>query len=54
MDVSRIDWPTYVKDIHVPGLRRYVVKDADGAVLFPQAPEEAEPDEAANRQVEED
>ena len=25
-DVSRIDWPTYVKDIHVPGLKRHVLK----------------------------
>ena len=25
-DVSRIDWQTYIQDIHVPGLQRYVLK----------------------------
>ncbi len=25
-DVSRIDWPVYVKDIHIPGLQRHVLK----------------------------
>jgi hypothetical protein len=25
-DVSRIDWPTYVQDIHIPGLKRHVLK----------------------------
>jgi fatty acyl-CoA reductase len=53
MDVKRIDWPSYVRDIHVPGLRRYVIKDVDGAAFFPQAPEEPEGDLAANRQIEE-
>ncbi|MBQ41683.1 MAG: hypothetical protein CME15_04415 [Gemmatimonadetes bacterium] len=53
MDVKRIDWPTYVRDVHVPGLRRYVIKDVDGAALFPQAGEESEEDLAANRQIEE-
>ena len=27
-DVTRIDWPTYVSDVHIPGLRRHVLKDA--------------------------
>jgi hypothetical protein len=26
-DVTRIDWPSYMTDIHVPGLRRHVLKD---------------------------
>ena len=26
-DVTRIDWPTYMRDIHIPGLRRHVLKD---------------------------
>ena len=25
-DVSRIDWPSYIKDIHIPGLQRHVLK----------------------------
>lgn len=25
-DVSRIDWPTYIQDIHIPGLKRNVLK----------------------------
>ena len=25
-DVSRINWPVYVKDIHIPGLQRHVLK----------------------------
>ncbi|MBT5832399.1 MAG: hypothetical protein HOH77_19585, partial [Candidatus Latescibacteria bacterium] len=25
-DVSRIDWPTYIQDIHIPGLKRHVLK----------------------------
>ena len=53
MDVNRIDWPRYVRDVHLPGLRRYVIKDVVGAALFPQAPEEPEGNEA-NRQVDED
>lgn len=28
-DVSRIDWPTYIQDIHVPGLKRHVLKAAE-------------------------
>lgn len=25
-DVHRIDWPTYIQDIHIPGLKRHVLK----------------------------
>ncbi|MCY3871324.1 MAG: hypothetical protein OXG87_17380, partial [Gemmatimonadetes bacterium] len=25
-DVSRIDWPSYVKEVHIPGLQRHVLK----------------------------
>ncbi|MFC1526825.1 ribose-5-phosphate isomerase A [Candidatus Latescibacterota bacterium] len=41
LDVSRIDWPRYLRDVHVPGLRRHVLRD-DGAeeVLLRGAPEE--------------
>lgn len=28
-DVSRIDWQTYIQDIHVPGLKRHVLKAGD-------------------------
>jgi nucleoside-diphosphate-sugar epimerase len=28
-DVSRIDWPTYIQDIHVPGLKRHVLKSGE-------------------------
>ena len=46
-DVTRIDWPTYMTDVHIPGLRRHVLKDevrdsdsdfepgADGDELLP-------------------
>lgn len=27
-DVSRIDWPRYLKEIHIPGLQRHVLKTA--------------------------
>lgn len=30
-DVSRIDWPTYVQDIHIPGLKRHVLKTGEQA-----------------------
>ncbi len=26
-DVTRIDWPSYMTDVHIPGLRRHVLKD---------------------------
>ena len=35
-DVTCIHWPTYVSDVHIPGLRRHVLKDA--------VPEEVESD----------
>ena len=25
-DVTRINWPTYLKEIHIPGLQRHVLK----------------------------
>lgn len=28
-DVSRIDWPTYIQEIHVPGLKRHVLKSGE-------------------------
>jgi len=28
-DVSRIDWRTYIQDIHIPGLKRHVLKSAE-------------------------
>ncbi|MDA0711646.1 MAG: SDR family oxidoreductase, partial [bacterium] len=28
-DVSRIDWPTYIQDIHIPGLKRNVLKSGE-------------------------
>ena len=28
-DVSRIDWPNYIQDIHVPGLKRHVLKSGE-------------------------
>ena len=39
MDVSGIDWPTYVADIHLPGLRRHVLREETTAEL-PEAPGE--------------
>ena len=41
MDVTGIDWPAYVADIHLPGLRRHVLgeESAPEAVL-PEAPGE--------------
>ena len=34
-DVCHIDWPAYLQDIHIPGLRRHVLRDLlfDGAAL---------------------
>jgi len=26
-DVRRIDWPSYIQDVHIPGLRRHVLKE---------------------------
>ena len=41
MDVTRIDWPRYVADIHLPGLRRHVLRDATAPeAVLPEAPEE--------------
>lgn len=31
LDVTRIDWPSYIQDTHIPGLKRFVLKSADGA-----------------------
>lgn len=42
MDVTRIDWPEYYARIHLPGLRRHVLKEeVDADPLLQQAPEEA-------------
>jgi fatty acyl-CoA reductase len=30
-DVRRIDWRTYIQDVHIPGLRRHVLRDGTGA-----------------------
>jgi long-chain acyl-CoA synthetase len=43
LDVKGIDWPTYIGQIHIPGLRRHVIKDDavkdDGAEsLFKEPP----------------
>lgn len=41
LDVRRIDWPQYIRHIHVPGLRRHVLRDDPGVeVLVRGAPEE--------------
>ena len=42
-DVSRIDWREYVQDIHIPGLRRHVLKygDVDAMPNDPVLPKEA-------------
>ncbi len=29
-DVRRIDWRRYIQDIHLPGLRRHVLRDGRG------------------------
>ena len=29
-DVRRIDWPAYLQDVHIPGLRRHVLKEDAG------------------------
>ena len=29
-DVSRIQWREYIQDIHLPGLKRHVLKTSDG------------------------
>ena len=41
MDVTAIDWPTYVADIHLPGLRRHVLREETAAeAVLPGAPGE--------------
>ena len=38
-DVGRIDWPTYMQKIHMPGLRKHVLKDTDSSDAgFEEAP----------------
>ncbi len=31
-DVTRINWPEYIQEIHIPGLKHHVLKEGDGAV----------------------
>jgi long-chain acyl-CoA synthetase len=47
LDVTRIDWKRYIEDIHLPGMRRHVLRDefAVEAVL-PEAPQEPGVEEA--------
>ena len=47
LDVTRIDWKQYIEDIHLPGMRRNVLRDefAPEAVL-PEAPQEPGIEEA--------
>ena len=54
LDVTRIDWKKYVEEIHMPGMRRHVLRDefAMEAVL-PEAPQEPGIEEA-RLQVEEE
>ncbi len=41
LDVLRIDWPSYIEDIHLPGMRRHVLRDEFSAdAVLPEAPEE--------------
>ncbi len=41
MDVTGIDWREYVADIHLPGLRRHVLREeAAPEAVLPEAPEE--------------
>jgi hypothetical protein len=30
-DVRRIDWRSYIQDVHIPGLRRHVLKEDAGS-----------------------
>lgn len=42
LDVRRINWRRYMQEIHVPGLRRHVLReDATPEAVLPGAPEEA-------------
>ena len=42
MDSRRIDWEEYLQRIHLPGLRKHVLRDEPGdEVFFREAPEEA-------------
>jgi len=41
LDVGRINWRRYMQEIHVPGLRRHVLRDdASPEIVLPGAPEE--------------
>ena len=31
-DVTRINWPEYIQEIHIPGLKHHVLKEGDGAI----------------------
>ena len=53
MDVDRIDWDRYIGDIHLPGLRRHVLKDqSDAGEIFREAPEEMGAEEERWREEE--
>lgn len=41
LDVMRIDWKRYIEDIHLPGMRRHVLRDEFSAdAVLPEAPQE--------------
>ena len=47
LDVMRIDWQRYIEDIHLPGMRRNVLRDEFAAdAVLPEAPEEPGIEEA--------
>jgi long-chain acyl-CoA synthetase len=46
LDAGRIDWEEYIQRIHIPGLRRFVLKDKPSEALFPEAPAELGQEEA--------
>lgn len=54
LDVTRIDWPRYIEDIHLPGMRRHVLRDEIvGEAVLPEAPEEPGHEEALLQDEEE-
>jgi long-chain acyl-CoA synthetase len=47
LDVMRIEWQRYIEDIHLPGMRRNVLRDEFAAdTVLPEAPEEPGVEEA--------
>ncbi len=53
MDVERIDWERYICDVHLPGLRRHVLRDAGEEEIFREAPAEVGSEEERWQQEEE-